>query len=67
MLEITKSSNYIISTYDVKMVIGSGETEEEALKNYIECAEEVLEKTKIAIVNLEKNINEAKSKINNKI
>ncbi len=59
MLEITKSCSYTISTYDVKMVIGSGETKEEALRDYIESASDLIHKTEIELNRLKENVKEA--------
>lgn len=66
MLEIGKRIGYIVSTYDVKLICGGGDTEEEALIDYVKSAEEELAKIKDGVAKLEKSIEEAKSKINNK-
>lgn len=59
MLEVTKSSNYIVSTYDVGMVVGSGETEEGALRDYIESANKLIQKTEVELQKLKDNVVEA--------
>lgn len=66
MLDVTKRDSYMVVTYDVNMVIGSGETEEQALKEYIESANNLIKKTEIELEKLKDNVKEANSILKNK-
>lgn len=61
MLEIKKSEEYIISTFDIKMVAGSGKTKKEALEDYIKGANETIKKAEIELKNLKNYVEEAET------
>lgn len=59
MLQVDKTEQYSVSTYDVGFVMGVGKTPKEAIEDYLKEARKTVDETEKALVKLRSHIAES--------